>query len=69
MLFTRVTVMSLMSEEMEEEEGEFLRGEVTPSIGISRGGGRGILPFTEITAVSLMSERAKNRWRRKKMNS
>ena len=31
--FTGVTVVSLMSEEMEEEEDEFLRGEISPRIG------------------------------------
>ena len=30
--FTGVTVVSLMSEEMEEEEDEFLRGEISPSL-------------------------------------
>ena len=39
MPFTRVTVVSLMLEEMEEEEkAEFLRGEVSPPIGVSGGG-------------------------------
>ena len=39
MPFTRVTVVSIMSREMEEEEeAEFLRGEVSPPIGISWGG-------------------------------